>query len=265
MSFLDQLERRFGRFCIHNLTLYIIIGQVFVVLTGMLGTVNPDNFIYVPELAREGQWWRMITFVFITPIPSGGMLGYVFLVFGWWVFYFMGNALEAIWGAFKYNLFLGLGWALTVGLSFLAPTTIVTNAYLGYSLFLAFAYLNPEFEMLILFVIPVKVRWLAVVVWVFAVLGIIQGSLGVKLQIAAAAANIILFFGRDIWSSAGYRTRRVRQVVRVAQTSSFRHQCTICKKTDISNPELDFRYCSKCAGDHCYCSDHIFNHEHLTS
>jgi len=198
----------------------------------MLGTVNPDNFIYVPELAREGQWWRMITFVFITPIPSGGILGYVFLVFG---------------------------------LSFLAPTTIVTNAYLGYSLFLAFAYLNPEFEMLILFVIPVKVRWLAVVVWVFAVLGIIQGSLGVKLQIAAAAANIILFFGRDIWSSAGYRTRRVRQVVRVAQTPSFRHQCTICKKTDISNPELDFRYCSKCVGHHCYCSDHIFNHEHLTS
>jgi len=264
MSFLDKLERNFGRFCIHNLTLYIIIGQVFVVLTGMLGTVNPANFIYIPAFALAGQWWRIITFVFVTSIPSGGMFGYVFLVFGWWIFYFMGNALEAVWGSFKYNLFLIFGWALTVGLSFLAPLIPVSNVYLGYSLFLAFAYLNPEFEMLIFFVVPVKVRWLALVVWVFAVFGFIQGSLGIRLQIISAAGNVIIFFGRDIWSSAGNKTRRVGRAVRTAQVPSFRHQCTICKKTDVSNTELDFRYCSKCAGDHCYCSEHIFSHEHLT-
>ena len=41
------------------------------------------------------------------------------------------------------------------------------------------------------------------------------------------------------------------------------HTCSICGRTSITNPELMFRYCSKCSGNHEYCQDHLFTHEHV--
>ena len=43
----------------------------------------------------------------------------------------------------------------------------------------------------------------------------------------------------------------------------YRHKCTVCGRTDVTNPELEFRYCSKCKGYYCYCMDHINNHVHI--
>ena len=267
MPFLDKLERFFGRFAIPNITLYIVIGQVFVFLTALMHVLDPIRVILVPELVIRGQWWRILSFVAMPASLSPGLLNVVGLAFGWWIFYFMGSALEGYWGAFRYNLFLVVGWALTVGVSFLQPGYLVSNVFLGASVFLAFAYLHPEFEIALFYILPVKIRWIALVMWVYGAVLFFQGNWAVRLQIVAAIGNIILFFGRDIWLAAGRKRRvTVRGVSRVARSVSAaepRHRCRICGKTDLSDPQLDFRYCSKCAGEQCYCPEHIFNHEHV--
>ncbi len=42
-----------------------------------------------------------------------------------------------------------------------------------------------------------------------------------------------------------------------------RHRCAVCGRTELDDPNLEFRYCSKCNGNYEYCSDHLFTHEHV--
>jgi hypothetical protein len=267
MSLLDKLERLLGRFAIPGITLYLIIGQVFVVLSTMAGLLNPLNLIFFPRLVLLGDWWRVATFILVPASVGQGLMGIVSLVFGWWIFYFMGSALEGYWGSFRYNLFLLVGYLLTVGLSFLSPDSPVTYTFLAGSIFLAFVYLNPDFELLIFFVLPVKVRWLGLIVWGFYAFQFVIGGASLRLQVAAAVGNLALFFGADAWRAAGRRTRQMAVETRrtPAAAAEPRHRCRICGKTDQTHPQLDFRYCSKCADDACYCPEHIFNHEHVRS
>ena len=262
MSFLDRLERALGRFAIPNLTLYLVIGQVGVYLALMLGRLDPEWFVLIPQLVLAGQGWRLLTFLLAPPSAS-----VIFIAFAWWIFYLMGNALEAYWGAFRYNLFLLLGYVLTVGLAFLAPAWPVRNGFLASSVFLAFAYLNPNFELAIFFILPVKIKWLALLTWIFFAYQFIVGGVAARLQIIAAVGNFFIFFANDIWLGAKQHRRRMMgeatRLASVAAAGQPRHRCRTCGKTDLSNPELDFRYCSKCAGDQCYCSEHIFNHVHV--
>ena len=269
MSFLDKLERALGRFAVPNLSIYLIIGQVFVTLSTMAHLLDPGKLLLVPRLVLDGEGWRVVTFI-LEPMGVGpGLLGIVSLVFGWWIFYFMGSALEGAWGAFRFNLFLLVGYALTVGLSFLFPEYLVSYTFLAGSVFLVFAHLNPDFELLIFFVLPVKIRWLGLLTWLLYAYLFIAGAWPERVQIGAAILNVLLFFGRDAWRAAGRRTRRVA-VDRAAratleEASAPRHRCRVCGKTDVSHPQLDFRYCSKCADDACFCPEHIFNHEHTRS
>ncbi|HVS53092.1 MAG TPA: hypothetical protein VHD62_12115 [Opitutaceae bacterium] len=265
MSFLDKLERALGRFAIPNLTLYLVIGQVFVLLGAMLQLFDPRLVMLVPVLARVGQWWRIVTFLFLPPFPSSAA-GYVFLVFGWYLFYLMGSALEGYWGTFRYNVFLFLSYALTVGLSFATPGAPVTNTFILGSVFLAFAYLNPDFELLIFFILPVKIKWLALLAWAWGTVLFIMGDLAVRLQIGASIASFALFFGGDILRN-GRASRRTKAHAAAARREDAepRHRCYVCGKTDLSHPQLDFRYCSKCAGDQCYCPEHIHHHAHVVA
>lgn len=266
MSLLDKLERVLGRYAIPNLSLYLVIAQVFVLLTTMLGLVNPELLDFAPALAREGgQWWRIVTFMFIVPMP-GGTLGFVFTAFGWYIFYLMSNALEHHWGAFRFNVFLFLSYLLTVALSFLAPLYGVTNLYILGSVFLAFAYLNPDFELLLFFILPVKIKWLAVLAWAMNIVQFIRGDLAERLQIGACVVTFFIFFGSNMLQTVR-NGRRVaaRRVERAAEEVRPRHICHVCGKTDRTHPDLDFRYCSKCAGDQCYCPEHIHQHSHVVA
>ncbi len=267
MSFLDKLERLLGRFAIPGISLYLIIGQVFVVLSTMAGLLNPLNLIFFPRLVLMGDWWRIATFILVPASVGQGLMGIVSLVFGWWIFYFMGSALEGYWGSFRYNLFLLVGYALTVGLSFLAPDSPVTYTYLAGSVFLAFVYLNPDFELIVFFILPVKIRWLGLITWGIYAFQFVVGGASLRLQVASAIGNLALFFGADAWRAAGRRTRVIAaESLRPAPAAAEpRHRCRVCGKTDKTHPQLDFRYCSKCADDACYCPEHIFNHEHVRS
>ena len=267
MALLDKLERALGRFAIPNLTLYIVIGQVFYVLGSMFGLIESTKADYAAVDLLNGEWWRLITFMFVVPVPNPqALLGFVFLVFGWYLFYLMGSALEAHWGAFRYNMFLFVNYALTIAFSFITPGSVVANYFILGSVFIAFAYLNPDFELLLFFILPVKIKWLALLSVVLGAVQFFKGGLALRLQTVAAVTAFLLFFGGDLWRTLRHGPRtRVRRAEREAAAETPRHVCHVCGKTDKSHPQLDFRYCSKCAGDQCYCPEHIQNHAHVVA
>ncbi len=265
MSLLDKLERALGRYAITNLSIYIVMGQVFVLLGAMFNLLDLRLFVLVPSRVLGGEWWRLLTFPFYLAPPTGA-IGPVFTAFALYMFYLMGGALEGYWGAFRYNLFLFLGYALTVGAAFVTPGYVVTNVFLGTTVFLAFAYLNPDFEFIVFFILPVKVKWLALLTWVLFGVRFALGAWPERLQNLASGGNFLIFFSRDLFGGVRRGQRAVvRKARAIAETDEPRHRCTTCGKTDVTNPEMDFRYCSKCAGDECYCSEHIHHHVHTVA
>ncbi|MFO1450302.1 MAG: hypothetical protein U1F61_19230 [Opitutaceae bacterium] len=262
MSWMQKLERRLGPFAIVNITMYIVIGQTFVYLTTLFGLIDGSRLMLVPALVMQGEWWRLLTFVADPPSAH-----WLFIAFALYFLYLTGNALEAQWGALRFNLFLFIGYALTVGTAFITPYAVASNLFIAGSIFLAFAHLHPNYTMYVFLVLPIQIKWLALLTWILLVWGFITGDLATRLAIASSLVNFFLFMGRDLWFTLRDGQRRMasqtRRIVVERSGPEARHQCLICKRTDLTNPELDFRYCSKCAGDQCYCPDHIRNHEHV--
>jgi hypothetical protein len=262
MKILDKLELRFRRYAVPNVTVALIICQVLVYVAqlthkGILGKV-----VLVPELVLKGEVWRLVSFLFQPPLMNP-----LFAFFFWYLFYLMGSALEHTWGTFRYNLFLLVGYVATVAAAFVTPDQPTFNVFLQGSVFLAFAFLYPDFQLLLFFLIPVKVKWLALLQWIgyFYALVFVP-SWPVRLATLAAISNFLLFFWGDLVLRirSGYR-RMSQQAQEVRQRDVPRHQCRICGRTEKTDPEMSFRYCSKCSGSCCYCEEHLRDHEHVTA
>jgi hypothetical protein len=258
MSLLDNLERKLRRYAVPNVTLYLIIGQVLFFLFVISGRFFLERVVLIPDLVLTGEWWRLITFLFIPPLTNP-----IFAFFAWYLFYLMGSALEGHWGAFRYNLFLLIGYIVTVAVSFIMPLYPATNVFIGGSVFLAFAFLYPEFQLYIFFIIPVKIKWLALLTWIGYAYELLVGSGQIRLLVLASISNFLLFFGKDIFWRMKTGSRRMTVQVRgyPGKKEPF-HKCTICGITDLSHPQMEFRYCSECGGLG-YCRDHIMTHEHV--
>ena len=207
---LDKLERKFGRFAINNLMLYIILGMgVFYIADVVLNT-NPDNRIQLLEMIsfdREkilhGEVWRVLTFVLMPPLTS-----IIFAAFAFYFYWMMGTSLESQWGSFKFNVYFFTGVIGCIIAGFIFGYT--TNTYLYLSMFLAFAILFPNYEILLFFFIPVKVKWLGIFDAVLLIVSFIFGGLSTKVFILFSLANLLLFFGRDLFSRIYYTVRRYR-------------------------------------------------------
>lgn len=268
MSLVNRLERLFGRFAITNLSLWLVAAQFAMIGFFLLLQFDLSKILLVPAYVLAGEVWRVVTFLFFPPLAQS-LVGWIFVAFALYVFYMMGSALEGYWGAFRYNLFILAGWALTVLFAFLVPGQVATNAFLAGSVFLAFAFLNPDFEFYLFFILPVKVKWLAWITWALYALEFATGGWGERMSVLAATGNFFLFFGRDVWQLARGGRRRMAHQARQSSARDDapepRHTCKVCGKTDLTHPQLDFRYCSKCAGDECYCPEHIFNHVHVAA
>ncbi len=257
MNLLDKLDRRFGRYGIPNATLFLVGGQGICFLFLYSGQLPFSRLLLVPSLVFAGEWWRLLAFLFVPPTMS-----VIFIFFGLYLFYLMGTALENHWGAFRYNLFLLCGYLLTVGAAFLTPAASATNVFLGGSVFLAFALLYPDFQLYIFFILPVKIKWLALLAWIGYAWSFFTGGVHTKLLVIASVGNVLIFFGRDIWLRLRYGGRKMTSQVRtIAQSREAFHRCAVCGKTDITNPEMEFRYCPDCGGLG-YCMEHIGHHEH---
>ena len=245
---------------------------------------------FSPYYILHGQIWRLITFVFV---PMDNRL--FFLVISLYFYYMIGSVLEREWGTAKFNVFYGLGVVLNIVVGFVLYA-VSASAYpaglLGYlvtadmtyvnmSLFFAFATLYPDMRVLLFFIIPIKIKWLA---WIDAALfawsilsslfGVFTAGLaalpGVVLPLVAILNYFIFFWDNflQLFGRVKYRTSRqtvnFKQATKKAQQQKgYIHKCAVCGKTDTDYPNEEFRYCSKCNGYYCYCSEHIHNHVHI--
>ena len=284
----DAVQRfcaRHPRFGIPNLMLYIVAGNVIVYLLMMFTQANDANALAFLTLntsaVLKGELWRIITYVFV-PTSSGIFWLLISLYFYYWI----GSTLERQWGTAKFNLYYISGALLTV-LGVVLASLITGNPYLtaagtGYvnlSMFFAFAFLFPDTTVLLFFILPVKMKWLAYLDGALFAFDIIKAIgahnwAGVVLPIVA-----LLNFAVFIWPEVHYLKERAKyqnsrktvqfrqaqqQQAKQAQQQGYRHKCAVCGRTDTDYPDLQFRYCSKCVGYHCFCQDHIFNHVHFT-
>ncbi|MEX2091799.1 MAG: hypothetical protein WD971_03930 [Pirellulales bacterium] len=274
MSWIDRANAKFGRFAVPNLTVLLIAGQVIAFLAnsapGLEGAALLRNIQLEPDKVLQGEWWRLITFLFAPPTTF-----VLFAFFFWYLLYMFGTTLEANWGTFRYNVYLLLGYVASVVMAFVAwfaagvPGQIATNGFLYGSVFLAFARLYPEFVMYIFFVLPVKIRWLAMFQWIMYGVTLISPTTWLmRAMVVAAVFNYLVFFGRDILRDMKHRNRRMQFQARALQGKRGRgrrmaHVCRVCGLSSADSPSTPFRYCSECGGDYCYCPEHLQNHEHV--
>lgn len=273
------------RFGIPNLMRVIVIGNVAVYVLMLLTQANDANALsfltFNLNALLHSEVWRLVTFVFV-PAYSSPFALLISLYFYYWI----GSTLERQWGTAKFNLYYISGALLTV-LGVVLASLITGNPYLtaagtGYvnlSMFFAFAFLFPDTTVLLFFILPVKMKWLAYLDGALFAFDIIKAIgahnwAGVVLPIVA-----LLNFAVFIWPEVHYLKERAKyqnsrktvqfrqaqqQQAKQAQQQGYRHKCAVCGRTDTDYPDLQFRYCSKCVGYHCFCQDHIFNHVHFT-
>ncbi len=282
MKLLQNFEKRVDRFLwkhpnfgIHNLMLYVVIGNAVIYLLSLMDSSGTLSYYLVFSANRvlKGEIWRLITFVFVPRTSS--IIGMLLLLY---FEYFIGRLLEQAWGKGKFSVYYLLGMAFTIlyGLivRLLTGNDVMLDAvYLNLSMFFVFATLWPENRVLLFFIIPIKVTWLAYAEAVLFLISMIRGGTLLPL---IGILNYFLFCGDQLISriqpwfrrvfgkGAEYR-RASRQAQRDAKSLPYIYKCAVCGRTDAEYPELEFRYCSKCVGYHCFCQDHINSHVHFTN
>ena len=291
---MKNLRRNFERFCyqnrskgIPNLMLYITIGTAIVYLMSMIDESNTLYNALCFDRGRilQGQVWRLFTYVF-TYNAGNILIMFISLL----CYFSLGRAMENVWGTFRFNLFYFTGVLLMDIFCMIFGRFRADVYYLNMSLFLGYATLYPDAGFLLLYIIPVKAWIFALVDLVLTLFDVIQltiaGLFPYNLFPLIAIANYFLFFGKDVlnviplsWRlNAGrlfkkkpkqktgtvpFPTAGSYQATTATVKEVFTHKCTVCGRTDVTNPELEFRYCSRCSGYHCYCEDHISNHTHI--
>lgn len=266
MKLLNTLERKFGRYAISQLMVYIvgINALVYVLRYAMPQSDALSKLRLDPQMILQGEVWRLITWIFIP--PSASLIWIFFILY---FYYMVGIGLEHEWGSFRFNVYYFIGISGTVLASFIFGGGS-TALYLNLSLFLAFAYIYPDYEILIFFILPVKVKYLAWVNWAFIGFTVLAAPLPAKAAALVSVANYFLFFGADIISTikhrgSAYRRRssfnaKLRQGTVAKGTF---HKCAVCGMTEDDDITMEFRYCSTCEGAYEYCMTHLKTHEHI--
>ena len=284
MKFIDKLERKFGRFGIPNLTIYMIVCYV---IGYALMIVNPGilNWLSLePAYILRGQVWRLVTWVLYPPSTSGVLWFAIAVLF---FYYPIGTSLERTIGTFKYTLYILSGVIFTILGAFilyflLGGNVLVGNVfstyYISLSTFLAYAMCYPDMQVLLMFIIPVKMKWMAIFYVVIVVYEMIQyvmaGAWYLVIPIVASLLNFIIFyFGTKDFSRYNPKEIHRRNEFRRAMEpqgrmksgsgSVTKHKCAICGRTELDDPNLEFRLCSRCNGNYEYCQDHLFTHTHV--
>ncbi len=300
MKWFAKMERKFGKYAIQGLMRYVAAVSV---AGALIGLINPD--IYFSYLSLDiyqilhGQVWRLVTFV-LYPSVTGNGAGGIFINMFWYglmlyIFLWIGGILERAWGSFRFNAFYFSGIFLMLLVSF-AYYFVAVAAYgsavapaigyslaaqvdldnLNYSMFIMFAFLFPNTQFLLYFIVPIKAKWLGIINLVVYGIQIVQcfqtrtvSSFMAMFLLVAVLANFGLFYliarnPQGIGAAVRQKKRRVVYRNTAAEQKDMpRHRCAICGRTEKDSPQLEFRYCSKCEGNYEYCSDHLFTHEHV--
>ena len=288
----NRLRRKLEKYAIPNLTLYLIICYGIGYLMQYLVPAGYQYLMLDPFLVLKGQVWRLVTWILIPPDSSN----IFFVLITLYLYYSLGGLLERIWGTYKYNVYLFSGLLFTIlgafvlcGYSVLmgAQPTMYTGLYLlnngsavyfgqfstyyiNMSIFLACAASIPDVQVLLMFLFPIKVKWLGIVYGIILLVNCIQGGIATWIVVIFSLLNFLVFFLRSkgkMHLSVGQikRQQEFHQKMRAAgQTKGItRHKCAVCGRTELDGDDLEFRFCSKCNGNYEYCQYHLFTHEHI--
>lgn len=269
MSLLDKLERKFGKYAIPNLMQYIIILYVLgMVLRIATPGVYETYFMLDASQILRGQVWRIFTFLLQSPSTN-----ILFFLITLYFYYMIGTVLEKTWGSFRFNVyyFTGvIGTVLAAIIIYLVTGRVyyLDTTYINASLFLAFAFEYPDMEVLLMFILPIKMKWLAYIDMALYAYSLVVGNWGTRIAIIVSLLNFILFFS-SIIRRKGYSPKQVHRkmvytkAVKQAKKASTHHKCAVCGRTEEDDETLEFRYCSRCNGNYEYCQDHLFTHQHV--
>lgn len=288
---MKNLRKRFERFCfanrnkgIHNLMLYIVLGTALVYVMKMIDQSRTLYYILCFDRASilRGQVWRLFTYPLT--YDTGFLLT---MVIGLFCYYSLGRAMENIWGTFRFNLFYFTGVVL-MDIYCMIFGGQASVGYLNLSLFLSYATLYPNAQFLLFYIIPVKAWIFALLDLAIVVYGLFAYPFPYNFFPLVALANYFLFFGKDVlnvipmsWRANFSRLFRRKnrknvkagpipfpnagsyEATHTTAKAPYTHRCTVCGRTDVSDPDMEFRYCSRCNGYYCYCEEHINNHAHI--
>lgn len=291
-NFSERMERKLSRYAISNLSLYLILCYaagylISLINPSFLGYLSLDPF----QIFQHAQIWRLFTWILIPPSSSNLFFMLIMLLF----YYSIGTQLERTWGVYRYNLYLFLGMLFTIlgsvilfvyclangaqALTLGTETVYALNNneviyfgqfstyYINMSIFLAYAATFPEMQVLLMFIIPVKVKWLGIIYGVLLIYECITGGPVTWVVVGSSLLNFIVFFltsRKHIHMSPRQVKRRhdFRKEVN-KNTGITRHKCAVCGRTEEDDPSLEFRFCSKCYGNYEYCQYHLYTHEHV--
>lgn len=292
MKFSSNFEKKFGKYAIKNLSMVLIICYACGYVLRMISPGIMD-FLYLNpyQIIFHGQIWRLVTWLIVPPSSFD-----IFTLLMLYFYYSLGTTLERTWGTYRYNVYIFSGILFTILGAFLlfAYTAVFQNEvdtklalymlwvidnngrslapmfstyYVNMSIFLAFACTYPNMQVMMFFLIPIRIKILGIIYGALLVYQFLMGSIADQFVIAASLMNFVVFFitGRGKVHMTPKQAKRRqefrREVKKTAKVT--RHKCAICGRTEETNPELEFRFCSKCQGNYEYCQDHIFTHTHI--
>lgn len=276
MKFFNDFERKYRRYAIPNLMTYI---TALYAIGLVIWLVDPRIYfrflcLDVGQILR-GQVWRIFTFLLFPPAFGSFRFTSVFFgVIALFMYQSLGQTLEHIWGAFRFNVFFLMGVlaqiiACLIGYLVFHQNWMLTTGYLNSSIFLAFAMYYPDAQFLMFFVLPVKAKWLAIAESAVYLYSFFFDGTAVRVELVISLLNIILFFAmtrnyRRYAPKEIKRKREFKKGVKIMPKGATRHVCAVCGRTELDGADLEFRYCSKCEGDYEYCQDHLYTHQHVT-
>ena len=271
MYYIERFCYKHPHFGIRNLMLYITAANVGFWILGVSNATLLSYLSFNPALILRGQVWRLVTFVLYP--PSTGLLAFGVFYFYYWI----GSTLEQSWGTPQFNSYFFSGVLLTIVYGFLmyfitGRPFALDAQYIYLSMFFSFAALFPDMQVLLFFILPIKMKYLAWLDAAFFLLSVLTTSFPANLLPVVAVCNFLIFCGGDLLrrkpprasaSAVNFR-RESRKIQREQRDRLYTHKCSVCGRTDADSPGLEFRYCSRCAGYHCFCQEHINNHIHFT-
>lgn len=283
MEFINKMERKFRKYVIRNLTFYLIAGYILGYLLDLFMPEAIQLLYLEPGLILQGQIWRLFTWIII---PSGGLD--IFTVFVLSFYYYIGSALEHTWGAFRYNLYMFSGILMNIIGAFalyfywgghgMSVGVLFTTYYLFLSVFFVFAILYPDTPFMFYMIIPIKAKWLALLDAFYLLSAMVRGSFFTRYVIIISLIPFVVY-ALAVSKKIAKRTKRRTDFQRKMKKAMpdepkapkkmtpnsiiTRHKCAVCGATEVSHPDYEFRFCSRCAGNYEYCQEHIFSHKHV--
>lgn len=280
MKWIDKLQRKFGRYAVHDLMKYMTaIYGVGLLIEIIVPGFYAQYLCLNMQAVLHGQVWRLVTFM-VYP-PGGGLVMSLLIML---IYYHFGTTLERCWGAFRFNLFVFSGIffhiVAAVVVTLLEGNCILAGAnYLHMTMMLAFITEFPDTVFYVMYILPVKAKWIGIVDAIYLGAMIVFGLLSPLIPtiqisdfttgvvVLLCVLNYIIYF----FSAPGshYTPRQIKRRVEFAHkvkapmAKAGHHRCAVCGRTEADGDELEFRFCSKCKGNFEYCQDHLYTHKHV--